>query len=74
MINIRPNPYYLYMAESEGLLDTRESKIQRVIKEVKNYPAEAMPQSAFKSVCMMNNLDPASLSSSELRRIRNAIR
>ncbi len=74
MINARPNPYYLYMAEAEGYLDTRESKIQRVIKEVKNYPAATMPQSAFESVCRMNDLDPASLSSSELRRIRNAIR
>lgn len=28
--------YALFMAETEGLLDTHESKVQRVLKDVKN--------------------------------------
>ena len=30
-------PYHLYMAEQEGLLDTRESHINAAIKEFKQY-------------------------------------
>lgn len=74
MFKVKPDPYYLFMAEAEGLLDTRESKLQRIIKEVKNYPAETMPQGAFETACICNDLDPASLSPSEVRRIQRAIK
>ncbi len=67
------NPYYPYMAEAEGYLDTRESKIRRVIADVKRYPDPVMSQSAFETVCKLNGLNPYSLSERELRRIKTAV-
>lgn len=66
--------YGLFMAETEGYLNTRESKLQKVIKEVKRYPAETMPESVFKLVLIENGIKPSSLTSRELNRIKNAIK
>lgn len=66
--------YGLYMAEAEGYLNTRESKIQRVIKAVKAYPAVTMPESAFRRALAQNGIDPNSLTQRELRRINSAIK
>lgn len=65
--------YGLYMAETEGLLNTRESKLQKVIKEIKKYPAVIMPESAFKQVLMNNGIEPNSLTEKELNRINSAV-
>ena len=67
------NPFHMYVLEQEGYLDTRESKIQRVIKAVRAYPAATMPESAFRRTLTQNGIDPSSLTQRELRRIKNAI-
>ena len=66
--------YGLYMAETNGYLNTRESKIQRVIKAVRAYPAATMPESAFKRVLIKNGIEPSSLTERELNRIQSAIK
>lgn len=66
--------YCLYMGEKEGYLSTRESKIQKVIKNIKNYDAAAMPESVFKRVLIENGIEPSSLTERELNRIQDAIR
>ena len=63
------NPYYLFMGEAEGYLDTRESKLVNVIKTLKNVNADALPMSALETACYAFDLDPASLSMRELERI-----
>ena len=67
------NPFHMYILEQEGYLTTRESKIQRVIKAVKAYPAVTMPEAEFKLVLKENGIDPDSLTKRELREILNAI-
>ena len=67
------NPFHMYVLEQEGYLTTRESKIQRVIKAVKAYPAATMPDSDFRRVLIKNGIEPESLTQRELREILNAL-
>jgi len=67
-------PYYLYMAETEGYLNTRESKINRVINEIKAYPAETMPEYAVVETLRRNGIDPASVTNKEFNRINYEIK
>ena len=67
------NPFHMYVLEQEGYLTTRESKIQRVIKAVKAYPAADLPECDFNLILMENDIEPGSLTQRELRRILNAI-
>lgn len=66
--------YGLFIAEAEGLLDTRESKIQRIIKAVRNYPDAVMPNLVFYSICKENGIEPGTLTRAEMSRITTAIR
>lgn len=67
-------PYGLYMAEAEGYLSTRESKLQKIIKEVKAYPESVMPDLVFYTICEGCGIAPDSLTSAEMARIQNAIK
>ena len=67
------NPFHMDVLEQEGYLSTRESKIQRVIKAVKAYPAADLPERDFNLILMENDIEPDSLTQRELRRILNAI-
>lgn len=67
-------PYGLYMAESDGLLDTRESKIQNIIKEVKNYPYDTISDTTFYIICENCGIKAVSLTNSEIARIEQAIK
>ena len=63
------NPYYLFMSEAEGYLDTRESKLVNIIKVLKQVNAATVPMSALETACRSFDLDPASLTTRELDRI-----
>lgn len=67
------NPFYMYVLEQEGYLTTRESKIQRVIKMVKEYPAETMPEDVFYQVLKDNDIEPSSLIVREYHEIQSAL-
>jgi hypothetical protein len=66
--------YGLYMAEAEGYLDTRESKIQKIIKKVKNYPYSSMPEEVFYQTCEECGIAASTLSQAEIKRITRAIK
>jgi len=66
--------YGLYMGEQEGLLDTRQGRINRLIKAVKNYDDDVVEDEVFEAMCENCGIDPDSLTSSELRHISNAIK
>lgn len=67
-------PYNLYMAEADGYLDTRESKLQRIIKAVKTYPDSVMPILVFYAICEDCGIAKNSLTDAEMTRIQDAIR
>lgn len=51
--------YLFYMAEQEGMLDTKWGKIQKAI-------AEARPGSTIQEACQLVGLNPHSLTISEI--------
>jgi hypothetical protein len=65
--------YGLYMGEAEGYLDTRESKIQKIIREVKNYPNSSIPEDIFYQICEECGIAASTLSQAEIKRITRAI-
>ena len=65
------NPYYLFMGEASGYLNTRESKIQKTIKDIKNDPREVVD---LAEVLVKNGIDPKSITPKELDRIQRAIK
>lgn len=67
-------PYNLYMAEANGYLNTRESKIQKVIKQVKAYPDKVMPNLVFYAICEECGIAPDSITKAEMTRIQDAIK
>ena len=67
-------PYALSMAEAEGLLDTRESAIQNVIKRVKNYANDSISNLEFYVICEECGIPAGSLTDAEMVRIEQAIR
>ena len=67
-------PYGLYMAEAGGYLNTRESKLQKIIKTVKAYPDGVMPNLVFYAICEECGIMPDSLTNAEMTRIQNAIK
>lgn len=67
-------PYALYMAEQEGLLDTRESAIQNIIKRIKDYPEESVSNLVFYAICNDCGIQAGSLSEAEMMRIEQAIK
>ena len=66
--------YGLYMAEAGGYLNTRESKLQKLIKTVKAYPDGVMPNLVFYAVCEECGITPGSITEAEMTRIQNAIK
>lgn len=66
--------YALKMAECEGLINTREGKLNRVIAEVRSYADSTMPEAAFRQSLERNGINPASLTNAEFQRILNAIK
>lgn len=67
-------PYGLYMAEANGYLNTRESKLQKIIKTVQAYPDGIMPNLVFYAICEECGIAPDSLTEAEMTRIQNAIK
>lgn len=67
-------PYYMFMAESEGHIGTREGKINRVIAEVRAYADSVMPEAAFCLCLERNGIEPESLTEREFQHISNAIK
>lgn len=65
------NPMYFYLAEKEGLLKTREGRLNAVIRAVKNYPSPVIPDEAFQA--LLEKYDLTDLTEKELRRIKNSI-
>lgn len=65
--------YLKFMAEQEGLLNTRESAILRIVKDVKAYPDPIIPDVVFYSICESNGISPGSLTQKELDRISHLI-
>jgi hypothetical protein len=63
----------LYAAECEGVLDTKEGKIQKAIKLLKKVKGE-IPDEVLLDVCEDCGLEISSLSQSEFNRIKRAIR
>ena len=68
------NPFHMYVLEKEGCLTTRESRLRRIIKAVKAYPAATLPESIFRRILEENDIEPDSLTDQELREILNAIK
>lgn len=64
----------LYMAEANGYLDTRESKLQKIIKKIKMYPDGVMPNLVFYAICKECGILPDSITNAEMTRIQNAIK
>ena len=64
----------MFMAEAEGLLPTREGKINAVINEVKNYPMPIIDQIHFERILNCYGLNINDLSDKELRYINASIR
>lgn len=63
-------PYYLYMAESEGYLTTRESRINRIIKLLKEC---GDPNLYFDYICDKCGLPQSELTTTELMRIKRMV-
>ena len=67
------SPYHLYMMEQAGMLNTRESKINAVIKELQGYGAAAADLGVQKQCFQNCELDMNSLTQREIRRIEAAL-
>lgn len=67
-------PYGLFMGEQEGLLDTRESCIQRIIQKIKSYPDATVPTLVFYNICEDCGIQAGSLTRTEMARIEQAIK
>ena len=67
------SPYHLFMMEKEGLLNTRESKLNAVIKELRAY-GDAAADLGVQIQCFKNcGLDMNSLTQREIGRIEAAL-
>ena len=63
--------YGLYMS---GQLDSpRKQKINKLIKEIKDYPNEVMPDLVFYSLCEKNGIACGTLTEEEMEAITDAI-
>jgi len=61
-------PYFLYMAESEGLTDvvsTRRSKLTAIRNSVRQYPEYIVPFSFVEGLCKKYDIDIYSLTEEE---------
>lgn len=70
MINLSQG---LFMAEAEGLLDTRESALRAIVQDIKNYPEDSMPDLVFYSICESHGISAGSLTFEEFERIKREI-
>ena len=67
------SPYHMYMMEKAGMLNTRESKINAVIKELQAC-GDAAADLSVQVQCFQNcGLDINSLTQREVRRIEAAL-
>ena len=67
------SPYHMFMMEKEGLLNTRESKLNAVIKELQAY-GDAAADLGVQIQCFQNcGLDMNSLTQREIGRIEAAL-
>lgn len=66
--------YYAYMAEQEGLINTREGRINRVILDIKQDGSPTIEGNDFIRICKRNGIDAYTLTSKELNRIKAAVR
>lgn len=67
------SPYHMYMMEQAGMLNTRESKLNAVIKELQAC-GDAAADLGVQKQCFQNcGLDINSLTQQEIRRIEAAL-
>lgn len=59
----------MFYAENEGLLPTRQGKINAIIKDVKNYPAASIDEDDFIQIVNKHGLTYKSLTQKELNYI-----
>lgn len=70
---------YLFMAEANGmdnLVDTRDAKINAIIKDLKNYIRQGTDINDIKlqeSVCKKHGMQLENLTQAEIRRIERAL-
>lgn len=71
-----PNAKNMLYVEHFNLIpaNTRASKIQAIISEIKAYEEDTMPQDIFIAVLRRNGIAPESLTPGELNRICQAIK
>lgn len=67
------SPYHMYMMEQAGMLSTRESKLNAVIKELQGCGAAAADVGVQKRCFQSCGLDMNSLTQREIRRIEAAL-
>ncbi len=66
--------YGLYMAETNGYLNTRKSKLQKIIKVIKSYPNNTISDKTFYTICEECGIAPNSITEAEIACIQNAIK
>lgn len=59
----------LWMMEQEGQLDTKESKINRVVSHLRKSGQKNSSASAIQSACRTCNVDPSCFTQKDLDRI-----
>lgn len=60
------NPFYLYMAEKAGYLNTREGRLNRAVAEIAAFPG-CLSENDFMHILEHNNLND--LSYAEYKRL-----
>ena len=63
----------MFYAEAEGLLPTRQGRINAVIKDVKEYPGSSIEFTEFERILRNHGLCYAELTDRELRYIRASV-
>lgn len=67
------SPYHMYMMEQAGMLNTREGKLNAVIKELQACGDAAVDLGVQKKCFQNCGLDMNSLTQQEIRRIEAAL-
>lgn len=62
-------PEMMFYAEEEGLLPSRTGRLNAVIKEVKAYPADTMPEDEYERVLNKYGFSFSTLTMDDIRYI-----
>lgn len=66
-------PEMMFYAEAEGLLPTRQGRINAVIRDIKNYPKEEIDFEEFQEILENHDLNYFDLSEREINYINASI-